>query len=232
MWRHAVWPVCPWITKHRALPDTGRYRSTLNKVTEARPCRGILPTGRTGLTRGLPVAALSGALSGFVARVRSFPGLGAKGIAERFGERHALAFIAFLIALAVDVAFRLWRHYIMRDNAARIMLPKILHRYVQRTNPNAPPRHDPPALAHVADADPAGRAGAAVRPGMGLRARRSCDMRGCAQPWGTQGTRPGACPDLFQPHGRPDPARGFSPMALHRPRRWRFAPDHIQNSAP
>jgi len=72
---------------NNALPDTGRYRSTLNKVSEARPCRGILPTGRTALTWGLPVAALSGALSGFAARFTIQPWRGSGPFAPR-RKRH------------------------------------------------------------------------------------------------------------------------------------------------
>lgn len=87
---------------------------------------------------GLPAVVLSGALAGFAApyAIRAFgvlpifPGIGSKGLHSLFQDVHEIAFNTFLIVLVVHVLFHVWRHYMVKDNALRIMAPKALHRYL------------------------------------------------------------------------------------------------------
>ncbi len=100
--------------------------------------RRVHPVMHKGLTWGLPAMVLTGALAGFAAPyairlfgvIPFFPGSGGKAIHDTLEEVHEIAFDALLIVLVLHVAFHLWRHYIVRDNALRIMAPKVLHRYL------------------------------------------------------------------------------------------------------
>lgn len=90
------------------------------------------------LTWGLPAVVLSGALAGFAAPfairlfgvIPFFPGIGTQGLHSFLEEVHEIAFDALMIALVIHVAFHLWRHYMVKDNALRIMAPQVLHRYL------------------------------------------------------------------------------------------------------
>ncbi|WP_415402288.1 cytochrome b/b6 domain-containing protein [Tateyamaria sp. SN3-11] len=90
------------------------------------------------LTWGLPGVVLSGALAGFAAPyaihlfgvIPFFPGIGTKGLQSFFEGLHEIAFDGLLVVLVLHVAFHLWRHYIIKDNALRIMAPKRLHRHL------------------------------------------------------------------------------------------------------
>ena len=94
-------------------------------------------THRT-LTWGLPAMVLTGALAGFAAPfaikafgvLPLFPGIGSRRLHNIFEEVHEIAFNALLALLIMHVAFHLWRHVWLRDNALRIMVPKPLHRYL------------------------------------------------------------------------------------------------------
>ena len=81
---------------------------------------------------------LSGALAGFAAPyaihlfgvVPLFPGLGSADLHDTLSDLHELVFDGMVIAIAGHVVFHLWRHYAVRDNALRIMAPKVLHTYL------------------------------------------------------------------------------------------------------
>lgn len=101
----------------------------------ARPVHGLM---HKTLTWGLLGVVFSGALAGFAAPyaislfgvVPFFPGIGAEGIHDALTQVHEVTFDALLILLAIHVAFHLWRHYMVKDNALRIMAPKALHRFL------------------------------------------------------------------------------------------------------
>lgn len=96
------------------------------------------PVMHRALMWGMPAVVLSGALAGFAAPyairlfgvIPFFPGWGSRAIHGTLEEIHETAFDILLIALALHVAFHLWRHYKIKDNALRIMAPKALHRYL------------------------------------------------------------------------------------------------------
>lgn len=87
---------------------------------------------------GLPAVVLSGALAGFAApfAIRAFdvlplfPGVGSKWLHGVFEEVHEIVFNGLIIVLVAHVVFHIWRHYMVKDNALRIMAPKALHRYL------------------------------------------------------------------------------------------------------
>ncbi|MEL6451936.1 MAG: cytochrome b/b6 domain-containing protein [Pseudomonadota bacterium] len=96
------------------------------------------PAMHKALLWGLAGVVLSGALAGFAAPyaialfgvIPVFPGIGSDAIHGVFEDLHEIAFNLILIALALHVAFHLWRHYMVKDNALRIMVPRALHRYL------------------------------------------------------------------------------------------------------
>ncbi|MFV1602364.1 MULTISPECIES: cytochrome b/b6 domain-containing protein [unclassified Phaeobacter] len=87
---------------------------------------------------GLPVMVATGALAGVLApfAIRAFgvlpinPAAGSRTLHELAEELHELAFDALLIVIVLHGLFHLWRHFLLKDNALRIMVPKLLHRYL------------------------------------------------------------------------------------------------------
>lgn len=87
----------------------------------------------------LPVMMITGGVSGLVAPfpISGFgaipltvPFLGSLTLHDLATEVHELVFNALTIVVIVHIAFHLWRHYLLRDNALRIMAPKLLHRFL------------------------------------------------------------------------------------------------------
>ncbi|WP_299687983.1 cytochrome b/b6 domain-containing protein [uncultured Tateyamaria sp.] len=101
----------------------------------ARATHGVM---HRAMMWGSFAVVLSGALAGFAAPyaialfgvIPLFPGRGGKGVHDTLTELHELTFDVMLIGIAVHVVFHLWRHYAVRDNALRIMAPKVLHKYL------------------------------------------------------------------------------------------------------
>lgn len=87
----------------------------------------------------LPIMVLTGAVSGFAAPyiILAFdtfpvnPGIGTKGMHEFAQEIHEFTFNSLTIVILGHAGFHLWRHYWLRDNALRIMAPKILYKYLK-----------------------------------------------------------------------------------------------------
>lgn len=90
------------------------------------------------LQLGVPVMVATGAFAGLAAPflILAFgivpinPGFGGKGIHDLAQDLHELVFNGLLFVIVLHVAFHLWRHFVLRDNALRIMVPKSLHRYL------------------------------------------------------------------------------------------------------
>ena len=93
--------------------------------------------GHRALYWALPIVMLSGAFAGLAA---PFAVMGFGFIPMNFGgseavhdiatEIHEIAFDALLVLSIAHLAFHLWRHYLVKDNALRIMAPKALHRWL------------------------------------------------------------------------------------------------------
>lgn len=96
------------------------------------------PWMHKALIWGLPALVLSGALAGFAAPfaiplfglIPFFPGIGSAGLHDMLQNVHEVAFNAMLIAVFAHVGFHLWRHYVVKDNALRIMAPKRVQTYL------------------------------------------------------------------------------------------------------
>ncbi|MCT4554128.1 MAG: cytochrome b/b6 domain-containing protein [Pelagimonas sp.] len=81
---------------------------------------------------------LSGALAGFAAPyvIKAFglfpinPGFGGKSIHGLMEEIHEIAFDALMILIVAHLLFHVWRHFWLKDNALRIMVPKPLHKWL------------------------------------------------------------------------------------------------------
>ncbi|SPF79915.1 cytochrome b [Pseudoprimorskyibacter insulae] len=87
---------------------------------------------------GLPFVVFTGAMTAIGAPyvIKAFgivplnTGGGTKALQGVFVEVHEIAFNILLFTIVAHAVFHLWRHYILRDNALRIMTPKALHRYL------------------------------------------------------------------------------------------------------
>ncbi len=58
------------------------------------------------------------------------PPLGLKQANVIIGKLHLIEFYTLGAIIAVHAAFHIWRHVKLRDNALRIMAPRVLHRYL------------------------------------------------------------------------------------------------------
>ena len=100
--------------------------------------KAIYPYAHKFLYIATPLLVLTGALAGFAAPyvIRAFglfpinPGFGGRSIHEFFVQIHEIAFDILVIAIVAHILFHLWRHFRLKDNALRIMMPKVLHRWL------------------------------------------------------------------------------------------------------
>lgn len=78
------------------------------------------------LVIGMPIMVMTGALAGFAAPyvIRAF------GVLPIFEDLHEIAFNVLLFLILAHFALHIWRHIMLKDNALRIMVPKILHRHL------------------------------------------------------------------------------------------------------
>ena len=90
------------------------------------------------LQYGVPIMVGTGAFTGLAApfAIKAFgalqinPGVGAKWLHGFAEEVHELVFNVLLFVIVAHVIFHLWRHFLLKDNALRIMVPKALHKYL------------------------------------------------------------------------------------------------------
>ena len=96
------------------------------------------PMMHKALYVGMPVMMATGLLAGLLApyAIRGFgliplnTAAGSKSLHELAEEVHEIAFDALIILILVHAAFHIWRHFRLRDNALRIMVPRALHRWL------------------------------------------------------------------------------------------------------
>lgn len=87
---------------------------------------------------GTVAVVASGALAGLAApfAIRAFgavqinPAIGTKWLHELAEELHEIVFDGLIIAILAHAAFHIWRHYWLKDNALRIMVPRVFHKYL------------------------------------------------------------------------------------------------------
>ncbi len=96
------------------------------------------PIGHKALQIGVPVLVVSGALAGLAAPfvIRAFgsvpinQGFGGKGFDDFAQEVHELLFDGLILLIGLHIAFHLWRHFWLKDNALRVVAPRIPHIYL------------------------------------------------------------------------------------------------------
>lgn len=100
--------------------------------------RKVHPLLHRALYWTLVVMMLTGGLIGLFAPyiVLAFgafpiaPSLDVKILHDLMQEVHEVVFNLLLIGITVHAAYHIWRHYYLRDNALRIMVPKTFHKYL------------------------------------------------------------------------------------------------------
>lgn len=96
------------------------------------------PLMHKALHIGMPIMLFTGLLAGMLApfAVRGFgiiplsPGIGTKTLHGLAEDLHEIAFNALIAIIVVHTLFHVWRHFWLKDNALRIMVPRILHRWL------------------------------------------------------------------------------------------------------
>lgn len=82
--------------------------------------------------------ALTGFLLGLTSSTLLFAGdilpivppLGLPKLNRLIGKIHSFEFYALAVIIVFHAAFHIWRHVKLNDNALRIMLPRVLHRWL------------------------------------------------------------------------------------------------------
>jgi cytochrome b561 len=100
--------------------------------------RAIHRTMHHTIIWGLFLVAFGGFLLGLTSSVMLWAGgivpvappLGMHKANELVGIAHSMQFYALIGLIAFHAGFHIWRHVQLRDNALRIMFPKMLHRWL------------------------------------------------------------------------------------------------------
>lgn len=87
---------------------------------------GLFGVAVTGFLLGLTSAVLLKA-GGFLPVA---PPLGLPRLNAIIGQVHIFEFYLLAAIAVIHAGFHIWRHYRLRDNALRIMVPRALHRYL------------------------------------------------------------------------------------------------------
>ena len=85
-----------------------------------------------------PLMVATGAIAGMMApfMVRAFGtltigfGNGSEQVHDLAIQAHEFVFNTLLALIIVHAVFNLWRHFIVKDNVLRTMMPKVLHRWL------------------------------------------------------------------------------------------------------
>ena len=100
--------------------------------------RTAYPWLNKSLYFGVPAVVLSGAFAGLAAPFAIyafdlFPinfTSGSKGLHDFAEEVHGIVFNAVIVLIVAHAGYHVWRHFWLRDNALRIMTPKLMHRWL------------------------------------------------------------------------------------------------------
>ncbi|MCO4825583.1 MAG: cytochrome B [Amylibacter sp.] len=87
---------------------------------------GLFTVGLTGFLLGLTSSVLLKA-GGFLPIA---PPMGWRHLNEYVGDFHIIQFYTLAAIVAVHALFHIWRHFRLRDNALRIMVPKTFHKWL------------------------------------------------------------------------------------------------------
>ncbi|MEO1490766.1 MAG: cytochrome b/b6 domain-containing protein [Pseudomonadota bacterium] len=83
----------------------------------------VLTGGMAGLAPDYPVM-------GFGIVPLNPAGWGTPGLHDLAEDVHEIAFNVTILLIFAHMAFHIWRHFGLRDNALRIIAPKALHRFL------------------------------------------------------------------------------------------------------
>ena len=87
---------------------------------------GLFGVALTGFLLGLTSAVLLKA-GGFLPIA---PPLGMRQMNEIIGQVHIIEFYILFAIVIFHAGFHIWRHVKLRDNALRIMVPRVFHRFL------------------------------------------------------------------------------------------------------
>lgn len=90
----------------------------------------LLSGALAGLAAPFPVEAFGAIPLNFGGWVGTAIGVGAVSVHDIAMEIHEIAFNLLTLIAIAHIAFHLWRHYLLRDGALRIMAPRMLHRWL------------------------------------------------------------------------------------------------------
>ena len=107
-------------------PKLGPWARMVHKVLHRALIWGLFGVAVTGFLLGLTASRQLWA--GGIVPI-AVP-LGLPGANAWVGRLHALEFYLLAGIVAFHAGFHLWRHLRLRDNALRIMAPKVLHRFL------------------------------------------------------------------------------------------------------
>lgn len=123
----AIWTLCYW-----RYGQAGRLGPKLSDRAKR-----FHYWGHRALYWALPITMVTGALAGLAApfAVMGFGVVplnivGDGGLHGAAKEIHEIAFHALTVIAIAHIGFHLWRHYLLKDNALKIMAPKALHRWL------------------------------------------------------------------------------------------------------
>lgn len=103
-------------------PRGRRFHKTLHRTI----IWGLCGVALTGFLLGLTSSKLLRA-GGFLPIA---PPMGWPRANEIAGKLHIYEFYILGVIVAIHAGFHIWRHFRLRDNALRIMAPKILHKFL------------------------------------------------------------------------------------------------------
>ena len=107
-------------------PKLRGWERVLHPVLHKTLIWGLFGVAFTGFALGLTSATLLWA--GGIVPIA--PPMGWPRLNDLAGTVHIYEFYALTGLVAVHAAFHIWRHVRLRDNALRIMTPKVLHRFL------------------------------------------------------------------------------------------------------
>lgn len=126
--------VVTWFSIYLAKGVTGRPGPKLPRWGKK-----LHPIMHKALYIGLPIMMVTGGLTGLLApfALNAFGAVplslqtGPRWFYEFLQEVHELAFNGLIALIVVHTLFHLWRHYLLKDNALRIMVPRRFHKYLK-----------------------------------------------------------------------------------------------------
>ncbi len=107
-------------------PKLPTWARRLHQIVHKTIIWGLFTVGLTGLLLGLTSSVLLKA-DGFLPIA---PPMGWRQLNEYVGDFHIIQFYTLACIVAAHALFNIWRHFRLRNNALRIMVPKTFHKWL------------------------------------------------------------------------------------------------------